>query len=75
MKQQYQYIIESDFTKPNSFHSDINELIETLSSIYKSREGIIHPKFGFCKDLILSTNMANEPITIYLGENDKGIER
>jgi hypothetical protein len=75
MKPQYQYIIESEFLKPNSFHSDINELFEVITPIYKSREGIIHPKFGFCKDLICSNNMATEPITIYLGANDKGIDK
>ncbi len=75
MKPQYQYTIESDYTKPTSFHSDINELFELITPIYKSREGIIHPKFGFCKDLICSNNMATEPITIYLGANDKGIDQ
>jgi hypothetical protein len=75
MKPHYQYIIESELIKTNSFHSDLNELIEILTPIYKSREGIIHPKFGFCKNLISSTNLAKEPITIYLGENDKRIEQ
>ncbi len=75
MKPQYQYIIESEFLKPNSFHSDINELFEIITPIYKSREGIIHPKFGFCKDLICSNNMVSEPITIYLGANDKRTEQ
>ena len=52
------------------FHSDLNELLEQLTLIYKSREGIIHPKFGFCKELISSNNHLFPPFRINHIGND-----
>ncbi|MFY8019906.1 MAG: hypothetical protein ACOVP1_01865 [Bacteroidia bacterium] len=56
------------------FHSDLYELIDQLHLIYKSREGIIHPKFGFCKGLLIGQKKPLNPFKINIdcnGSKDK----
>jgi hypothetical protein len=70
MKQVLNHSIENEDSKPQAFHSDLNEFMETIHLIYKSREGIIQPKFGFCKNMINSFNQINHPFTIQSLQNE-----
>ena len=75
MKQVLNHSIENEVGKPQAFHSDLNEFMETINLIYKSRVGIIQPKFGFCKNMINSFNQINQLFTIQNLNNElRGIK-